>query len=295
MRLKKFEFISPDSLKDVLQLMRKDGEKLKVIAGGTDLLVQMKDKLITPEKVVNLLNVPELSGVEKNGKGLRVGALTKHAVLESAPEVKEGWRILADAAHKVGSPQIRNLGTIGGNLCNASPAADTAPALLVLEAEAILVSQRGERRILLDSFFAGPGMTVMEKDEILKEIFLLEVPANSLGAYLKLGRRKSLDLALVSVAVLLTMDSGSGICQRARVALGAVSPVPMRAKETEKFLEGKELKESLIREAGEVAQKEFRPISDIRATAEYRREMVKVLAERAIKKSLGLPIPPTGI
>lgn len=295
MRLKKFEFFSPNSLKEVLQLMRKDGDKLKVIAGGTDLLVQMKDKLIAPEKVVNLLNVPELSGMNKNGKGLRVGALTKHADLESAPEVKEGWGILADAAHKVGSPQIRNLGTMGGNLCNASPAADTAPALLVLEAEAILVSQRGKRRIPLESFFTGPGMTVMEKDEILQEIFIPEVPANSLGAYLKLGRRKSLDLALVSVAVLLTVDCGSGICQRARVALGAVSPMPMRAKETEKFLEGKELKESLIREAGEVAQKECRPISDIRATAEYRREMVKVLAERAIKKSLGLPIPPTGI
>ena len=159
----------------------------------------------------------------------------------------------------------------------------------------VLSSKRRERRVPLDSFFTGPGQTILAKDEILKEILIPRVPAGSVWAYLKLGRRKSMDLALASVAVLLTLDSRKKICLRARLALGAVSPTPLRAKETEKFLEGKVLDEEVIREAGERAQKECQPISDVRASAEYRKEIVKVLVERAIKKSMGNPIPPTGI
>jgi len=234
-------------------------------------------------------------GMNRNGRGLRIGALVKHAALENSPLLRDGWGILASAAHKVGSPQVRHLGTLGGNLCNASPAADTAPALLVLEAEATLVRQEGERHIPLECFFTGPGLTALKEDEIFKEIFIPEGPANSSWVYLKLGRRKSLDLALTCVAVLLTLDPGTGTCRRARVALGAVSPTPMRARKTEEFLEGRRLEESVIREAGKIAQQECRPISDIRASAEYRKEMVMVLVERAIKKSLDIPIPPTGI
>jgi carbon-monoxide dehydrogenase medium subunit len=233
--------------------------------------------------------------MKKKGKGLRIGSLVKHAALEGSPLVRDGWRIIAEAAHKVGSPQIRNLGTVGGNLCNASPAADSAGPLLVLDAEVVLAGKKKERRVPLPSFFKGPGKTVLGKDEILKEILVPPVPAGSVWAYLKLGRRKSMDLALASTAVLLTLDPKTKICRRARVALGAVAPTPFRAKGTEKFLEGKRLDEAVILEAGERAQEECRPISDIRASAEYRKEMVKVLVGRAIKKSLGIPIPPTGI
>jgi len=295
MRMRRFEFLNPSSLVEALSLLKQHGARAKLIAGGTDLVVQMKEKLVTPEWVINLLNVPELMGMSKNGKRLRIGALVKHAALENSPLLRDGWEILAAAARKLGSPQVRHLGTLGGNLCNASPAADTAPALLVLEAEATLVSQENEWRIPLESFFTGPGLTILKEDEILKEIIIAEVPANSSWAYLKLGRRKSLDLALVSVGVLLTRDPATGTCHRARVALGAVSPTPMRARETEKFLEGRKLEEKVIREAGKIAQGECRPISDIRASAEYRKEMVKVLVERAIKKSVGIPIPPTGV
>ncbi len=259
------------------------------------MVVQMKNKLVAPKQVISLLKIPELSGIKKRGKGLRIGALVKHVTLENARLLQDGWGILASAAHKVGSPQIRNLGTVGGNLCNASPAADTALPLLVLEADVVLSSKRRERRVPLDSFFTGPRQTILAKDEILKEILIPQAPAGSVWAYLKLGRRKSMDLALTSVAVLLTLDSRKKICLRARLALGAVSPTPLRAKETEKFLEAKVLDEEVIREAGERAQKECRPISDMRASAEYRKEIVKVLVERAIKKSLGISIPPTGI
>jgi len=293
--MRKFEFYSPSSLSEALKLLAQNGRGTKVVAGGTDLVVQMKSKLATPQKVVSLLEIPDLQGIKKRGKGLRIGALVKHAALESSSLLRDGWAILAEAAHKVGSPQIRNLGTVGGNLCNASPAADTAPPLLVLEAEAILTSKKKERRVPLPSFFKGPGKTVLAKDEILKEILIPPVPAGSVWAYLKLGRRKSMDLALASAAVLLTVDPKTKVCRRARIALGAVGPTPLRAKDTEKFLEGKILDERVIQEAAERAQGECRPISDVRATAEYRKEMVKVLVGRAIKKSLGIPIPPTGI
>lgn len=295
MRIRKFEFSSPSSLAEGLKILAQSGPKAKVIAGGTDLVVQMKNKLAEPKQVISLLKIPELAGIKKRGKGVRIGALVRHATLENSPVLQDGWGILASAAHKVGSPQIRNLGTVGGNLCNASPAADTALPLLVLGAEVILSSKKRERRVPLDSFFTGPGVTVLRKDEILKEILVPPVPANSVWAHLKLGRRKSMDLALASVAVVLTLNPETKICRRARIALGAVAPTPLRVRETEKFLEGKNLGEDVIREAGERAQKECRPISDVRASAEYRKEMVKVLVERAIKKSMGIPIPPTGI
>ncbi len=295
MRLKKFHFFNPPSLPELWSNLGQSGATSQFIAGGTDLLVQMKNGLTAPEQVISLLRVAELSGFRKDGNGLRIGSLARHAELARSSLLQHGWALLAEAAHKVGSPQIRNLGTIGGNLCNASPAADTAPALLVLQSEVNLVSPRGERRVPLEAFFIGPGRTVLQKDEILKEVWIPGPPSDARSAYLKLGRRKSLDLALVSVAVLLTLMPGNRLCQEARVALGAVAPTPIRAKETERFLQGKTLDEEVILAAGTKAQEECSPISDVRASAEYRREMVMVLVERAIKKALGMAIPPTGI
>jgi carbon-monoxide dehydrogenase medium subunit len=295
MRVKTFEFFDPPSLAHVLDLLGRFEGRGKLIAGGTDLLVQMKNHLLAPETVINLMRVPELKGFEEKSGELRIGALVPHAQMENAPVLKGGREILSEAARKVGSVQIRHRGTLGGNLCNASPSADMAPPLLVLGAEVNLAGGRGERRIPLESFFLGPGKTAIQPDEVLVEVFVPHAPPHSRGAFLKLGRRRSLDLALVSVAVLLTMDEDGVTCRRARIALGGVAPTPLRAKETEKALDGQRLDEAGIRRAGEVASAECQPISDIRASAEYRREMVRVLTERAIKKCLGLPIPPTGI
>ncbi len=266
-----------------------------MIAGGTDLLVQMKQRLVLPQKLINLLNLSGLRRIEIDGESLRIGALARHADLESSALLKDGWKLLALAAHKIGSPQIRHLGTLGGNLCNASPSADTASPLLVLEAKVCLTSRRGERRLPLESFFIGPGQTVLGDDEMLKEIIIPKPPANSSFSYLKLGRRKSMDLALVSAAVLLTVDRKREKFEEVRIALGSVSPTPIRIRETERVLEGKPIDEHMIHHAAERAQNECQPISDIRASAEYRREMIKVLVERAIKECLGLPIHLTGI
>ncbi|MBM4348957.1 MAG: xanthine dehydrogenase family protein subunit M [Deltaproteobacteria bacterium] len=295
MRLKPFEFFNPSSLSETFELLSRYGPDVRLIAGGTDLLVQMKQRLTKPDRLINLLNVSELKGIKKQGNSLRLGALLKHAELEQAEGLNGDYKILAKAAHKIGSPQIRHLGTLGGNLCNASPSADTAPALLVLEAEVLLVSRNGERCLPLETFFKGPGQTELKKGEVLKEVILHSPPVESRFSYLKLGRRKSMDLALVSAAVLLTIDRMGKKFEKVRIALGSVSPTPIRVREAESLLEGQPIDMNLVGQGAELAQNACRPISDIRASAEYRRKMVKVLIERAVRECLGLPISPTGI
>jgi len=276
--------LSPSSLPEAVALLGRYGAGAKLIAGGTDLMVLLKEKRIAPETIINLLGVPELQGIEKKDEVLRIGATVRLSALERSPLLSREWSILASAAHSIGSPQIRNLGTIGGNLCNASPAADLAPSLLVMDAEVTLVSKGGERKVPLSAFFTGPGRTVLKKDEILKEITIPNPSPGTVGAYLKLGRRRSMDLSVVSVGVLLKL-SGAGQCERVRIALGSVSPTPMRAKKAEKVLQGRRPDAILVREASECASGECRPITDIRGSAEYRVEMVKALVERAVKQS----------
>lgn len=295
MHLKPFELFHPASLPEVLDLLGRYEEGVKLIAGGTDLLVQMKQGLIRPARLINLLPLNDLKGIGTTERGLRIGALSRHADLERSTLLRGGWILLARACHKVGSPQIRHLGTLGGNLCNASPSADTAPGLLVLEAEVYLASLRGERRVSLETFFKGPGQTVLQEGELLKEVIIPPPPHQSRVSYLKLGRRKSMDLALVSVAVLLTLGPGGKTFGQVRIGLGSVAPTPIRAREAEKRLVGEPVVEEAIQEAAEVASRECIPITDLRASAEYRREMVKVLVKRAIKDCLGIPLPPTGI
>ncbi len=295
MHLKPFELFHPASLPEVLDLLGRYGEGVKLIAGGTDLLVQMKQGLIRPARLINLLPLNELKGIATTERGLRIGALSRHADIERSTLLRGGWELLGRACHKVGSPQIRHLGTLGGNLCNASPSADTAPGLLVLEGEVYLASLRGERRVSLETLFKGPGQTVLQEGELLKEVIIPPSPHQSRVSYLKLGRRKGMDLALVSVAVLLTLGPGGKTFGQVRIGLGSVAPTPIRAREAEKRLVGEPVVEEAIQEAAEVASRECVPITDLRASAEYRREMVKVLVKRAIKDCLGIPFPPTGI
>lgn len=289
MGLKKFEFFDPSSLAEALTLLRGFAGRAKALAGGTDLLVRMKNGLLAPERIVNLLNLPELKGFSETEGGLRLGALVTHDELAGIVSLGPGREVLSQAARTVGSPQIRHRGTLGGNICNASPSADTAPALLTLDAELSLAGPEGVRRLPLEAFFTGPGETALLPGELLKEFFLPSPPPETRGAYLKLGRRKSLDLALVGVAVLLTLNGDGRFCRRARIALGGVAPTPLRARNAEKVLEGAPLDDKRIREAAEAASRECRPITDLRASAEYRREMVLVLTARALRKCLEPP------
>lgn len=273
-------------MEEVFQLLDRYGDRARMIAGATDLMVMLRQKKLAPNVLISLRGVPGLDHMNSNG-GFKIGALVTHRRIEQSEEIRKNFPILSMAASQLGSVQVRNVGTIGGNLCTASPSAETAPSLLVYEAQVLLVSKNGERALPLETFFLGPGETALSPKEILKEVLLPYPPPNSTGVYLKLGRRTSVDLAIVNVAVLLTLNPSTGICERVRIALGAVAPTPIRAKRAEKILEGNLLQDALIQRAAEEAKQECRPITDIRGTAEYRKEMVGVLVEKAIRQSMG--------
>jgi CO/xanthine dehydrogenase FAD-binding subunit len=284
MRLPRFEYLGPKTIQEACSMLSEHGDKARVIAGGTDLLVIMKTKEVTPEYVIGLRGIPNMDYIKADAKGLRIGAL---ATLESIAEssvIRERFPFLADAAGKMATAQVRNMGTIGGNLCNAAPSADTAPSLICLEAMVKLAGPRGERVVAVEKFFTGPGKTVLKDGEILTEIQLPNQPAHTGGTYLKLSRL-AVDLAVVGVAALVTLEGKGGTCSEARITLGAVAPTPVRAKKAERVLQGKKINNGLIEEAGRIAAEEARPITDVRGSVFYRSEIVKVLTKRAIRQA----------
>ena len=286
-RLPKFEYHAPASLSEALDYLSRYSGKAKVLAGGTDLLVSMKKREVLPEHLINLKGIQELKHIRYDKKrGLEIGGLVTLREIERSTIVKEKYGALWDAANVMAAPQIRSLATIGGNLCSAVPSADTAPPLVALGATVTLAGKNGERTLLVEDFFAGPEASVLNPVEILSRVFIPSPPENSGGAYLKLMRRNAMDLALVGVAACLKLDGGKRVCQEARIALGAVAPTPMRALRAEEVLLNKEPDEQLAMEAGKIAAQEARPISDVRASKEYRTEMVRVLTKRAVMEAL---------
>lgn len=282
-RLPQFDYHAPTSLSDALHHLAEYGEKATVLAGGTDLLVAMKKRDRVPDHLINLKNIKKLKEISYDEReGLKIGALVTLGDLHRSDIIREKFCILWDAVSVMASPQVRNVATIGGNLCNARPSADTAPPLIALGATVTLNTSNGERTVLVENFFRGPGESVLELQEILTEVLIPNPPENSQGAYLKLMRRHAMDLALASVACYLRLDSDGNRCEEARIVLGAVAPTPMRAPGAEQILINKEIDETVAGEAGRVASHEARPISDIRASGEYRGDMVQVLTKRAV-------------
>jgi aerobic carbon-monoxide dehydrogenase medium subunit len=242
----------------------------------------MKEQGLTPKYLVDIKNIPDLEYIRYDEKeGLRIGALTTIRQIETSLLIRERFLPLAQAAKVLGSVQVRNRATIGGNLCNAAPSAETAPTLLVLNTNVKVAGSKGERTLPLEQFFLGPGLTVLQ-NEILTEIMVPSLSANIRGVYLKIGRRRAVDLALVGVAVAVAMDGNKW--KDVRIALGAVAPTPIRARRAEKLLEGKRTDAALMQEAGQIASEEASPISDVRASAWYRKELVKVLVQRALEQ-----------
>ncbi len=285
-RLPKFEYRMPKTVKEALGLLSQKGRgKVKVFAGGTDLMPKLKSREVEASEIlVDLKGIPNLDYIQYNAKnGLRIGPLATLNAIETSSIIRDKFSLLAQAAHSMASPQVRNRGTIAGNICNAVPSADSAPALLTLGAKLKLVSLKGERAVNIEDFFTGPNETVLSPREILREIRIPPLPADSRGVYLKLSPRRSMDLAIVGVAVLVV--SQDGICKDIRVALGAVAPTPIRVKKAEDILRGQRFSDGLIEKLAEVASGEACPIDDHRASAEYRREMVAVLVKRAIKEA----------
>ncbi len=285
--LKTFEYFAPESLPEALSLLQERGEEGRALAGGTDLVVQVKEggKIPTPSYLVSLRRLPELRGIDFSERdGLRIGAtVTMTEAAESAP-VRERYRALADGAEIVGSIQTMNMATIGGNVCNAAPSADTAPPLLTYEAVAVIAGPKGERDVPIEEFWLGPNQTALQQGELLRELRLPAPPANTGGVYVRQTPRKQMDIAVVGVAVLLTLGQGDRI-ERARIALGAVAPTPIRALKAEAALEGKAASEALFAEAAETATSEASPIDDVRGSAEFRRHLVQVTTERCLQEA----------
>jgi CO/xanthine dehydrogenase FAD-binding subunit len=288
MRIRPFDYWAAPGLDEALDELDRYGADAKVIAGGTDLVLNMKKKNIQPRRIISLHNLNELDFIQSDDCRVRIGALTKHADIASNPFLKKHLPILCEAVGLIGSWQIRNVGTIGGNLCNASPAADSAPALLVLNAQLIVASKKAEKKIPIESFFSGPGATVLETGQILKEI-VIELPRYpAAGCYLKLRRRKAVDVSLAGVAFQAETGSAGKTLAKVGIALGGVAPTPVRAPAAEAILAGLTLDEAItkVSDCVEIAVKAASPVDDVRASASYRRTIVDVFLHQCAQKVL---------
>ena len=282
-RTEAFDFYQPASLPEASRLLKEHGPGGRFLAGGTDLVIAMKEKGLLPKYIVDLKRVPGLSGIRENSDGsITLGALTTMYAIETSALIKRLYPFLAQSAAEVGSIQIRHRATIGGNMANATPSADTAPALITLNASVTIVNAGGERTIRLEDFFQGPGQTAMSPEEILREVTIPKPGANLVGEYIKFSPREMMDLAYVGVAVAYQLAAQDKICAGVRIVLGAVAPTPIRAKRAEAALEGQVLSESLAAKVGQIAAQEAKPISDVRSSAEYRRAMVSAMTKRAL-------------
>ena len=287
--MRAFEYHSPTSLNEAISLLQEHGEAARPLAGGTDLVVQMKEnatKFAAPSHVVSLLRVPEIGGIEfSEAEGLRIGAGVTMAQVAESQVIRERYAAIAEGAALVGSIQTMNMATVGGNLCNAAPSADIAPPLLAFESEAVIVGPSGRRSLPLEELFLGPGKTALPPGELLAEV-RVPVPANGTGsAYDRHTPRKQMDIAVVGVGVVLKL-AGEQI-ERARVALGAVAPTPVRAREAEGALEGRAPSDDVFARAAEIAaEAECSPIADVRGSVEFRRHIVRVMTERMLREAL---------
>ena len=280
--MKSFVYEEPHTLSQALHLLESQGGRAKAIAGGTDLLVRMKDSRLAPEMLVDIQGLSELKSLDLSQNGLHLGALCTHAEIASSPLVLEHAPVLAQASLSVGAVQTRNLATLGGNLCAGVPSMDGAPALLALEATANIAAGGGIRSLPLDQFFRGPSLIALEPGELLLEVVIPRSSLRKPASFRKFGRRKALSLALVNAAASFQLDKAGRILEP-RVTLGAVAPAPMRAKNVEDYLAGKSPEDTqVLQKAGQLAAEEARPIDDFRASAAYRRVLIQVLVRRTL-------------
>jgi len=284
--LPKFDYVEPKDMAEACGIMAEEGILSKVIAGGTDILVNMKKGTISPQRLVSVAKLPGLCEMESVNGGISIGSHLIVAKLAEFDIIKKEFPMLAGAARVLGSPLIRNRATIGGNIVTARPAADLPPPLMALGAKVSLESKQGTRDVLLDNFFVGPGQTVMRSDEILSRIIVDKMPPFTGGGYIKLGHRNALEIAIVAVASRITLDKPDGIIKDARVILSAVAPKAIHAVSAENVLIGQKPTPELFEAASKLAGNDCSPISDIRGGAEYRCAMVEVLTKRTLAVAL---------
>ena len=283
--MRRFDLAVPQSVDDCLKVLAGNPSDAKLLAGGTDLLPQMKNGLLKPAWVVDLSGVAELRTLRTaDGGGLRIGAAVTARELELDKRVTGRYAAVAESGALVGSVQVRNLATVGGNLCNAAPSADMAPPLIALDAVAVIAGPKGRRRVPLAEFFTGARRTVLGADELLVELVVPDPGARSGGQYLRHTPRRELDIAVVGVASQLTLADGK--CAKARIALAAVAPTPVRATAAERALEGQAVTPELIERAAGLAVDAAKPIADQRGSVEFRRHLTRVLTRRTLTTAL---------
>jgi CO/xanthine dehydrogenase FAD-binding subunit len=313
--MKKFEYFKPKSLEEALTLLAQYGEKAKLIAGGTDVIVMIKQKTMAPDVLISLQGIPGLDQIMFNGS-LSIGPMVTHRIIEKSELIKKDFSALADAVSWLGSVQIRNVATIGGNISTAAPSADTATPLLVLDTDIKIKNLKEERAVPIEAFFKGPGETVLKPGEMIKELVIPKPLPHTGSAYYKLQRRLALDLPILGVSVLISLDKNKItcsdmlcttspissilhkmeedeiVCKEIRIALGVAAPTPMRATRAEALLRNKKLSDELLDEAAETAAKEAQPRDSIRGEAWYRKDMIRVLVKRMTMKSIERVIQP---
>jgi carbon-monoxide dehydrogenase medium subunit len=282
--LRNFEYFDPTTVEEAIDLLRRHQGQAKVLAGGTDLFLRMRHRAIMPEVVIDLKRIPEFAVLRYSDReGLHIGSTVTHATVVEDATVRQHYGALAAAANWVGSLQTRHRGTVAGNLCNASPAADTAPALLAYRATVVITGPEGERTVPLEAFFQGPGQTVLGPAEIVTALRLPPSQGRQGWGFLR-RTRTAIDIALVSSCAVIQADNG--VCQEVTIALGAVAPTPLRATQTEQVLRGKKPTAALLADVGRSAAAEAQPIADVRCSAAYRRDMAEVLTKRCVQSAL---------
>jgi aerobic carbon-monoxide dehydrogenase medium subunit len=285
--MKPLEYLKPKTVEEAMSLMESYGEAAKYIAGGTDLMVKIKEKKIAPDFLISLSHISGMDHIvlDENGR-LHIGSLATHRSIEFSHIIKTHFPILHDAVINIGSVQIRNVATIGGNVVNAVPSADGAVPLLALDADARVIGPKGERIIPLKDFFIGPGMTLLERGEIVLEFIIPKLMPRTGSAYWKHTRREAMELPILGVAGVISLDEGKRKCLKARIGLGVAAPTPVRSLGAEACLEGKEITDETIALAAETAASEAKVRDTVRGEAWYRREMVGVLTQRVINMCL---------
>jgi carbon-monoxide dehydrogenase medium subunit len=281
--MEKFEYLMPSSIDEAISLLASHGERARLVAGGTDVMVKLKEGKISPRYLISLRRVPGLDQIVYKEGELRIGGLVTHRMLELSPVIRREFPILTDAVTHIGSVQIRNVATIGGNVVNAVPSADGAIPLITLVANVRLRGPKGERIMALEDIFIGPGQTLLDPGEVLMEFIVPKLPPRTGAAYVKHTRRAAMELPLLGVAVLISLGAEGTTCTEARVGLGVLAPTPMRARSAEAILQGRTITENVLRRAGKAAAEECKARDSIRGEAWYRREMVEVLVPRMAK------------
>lgn len=283
--MKNFDYFNVQSKVETLNILKKERENACLVAGGTNIMPNVRAEKLNDKTLVNIRNLGELHFIKDSDDKIVIGPLTTITDLEKSPVIEKYAHSLFQAAHDFADPTTRNSATIGGNIANASPAADTATPLLACNAAVKVESaERGERTICIKEFFRGVGKTALEPDEMITAIEIKKNTANSNSQFIKLGLRNAMAISLISIAV--GLETKEGKVQEINVSLGSVAPTPVRAINTEKYLQENGVTDEAIEKAKKIVTEEISPIDDIRASAEYRREVAGVLLERALKKAM---------